>query len=102
MNDFNKHVKSDTIKWIVVFTLLVVLMAGMVVSILLALPEGEPVEEEQQEAAPDLAMEFNNSEHVKLALAQFDNPSGTTTSTSASGIVQKNIDRDSHSFDSDQ
>ena len=91
MNDFNKHVKSDTIKWIVVFTLLIVLMAGMVASILLALPEGEPVEEEQQEAAPDLAMEFNNSEHVKLALAQSDNPSGTATSTSASGIVQKTL-----------
>ena len=28
MNDFNKHVKSDTIKWIVVFTLLIVLMSS--------------------------------------------------------------------------
>ena len=41
MNDFNKHVKSDTIKWIVVFTLLIVLMAGLVAAILLALTAGE-------------------------------------------------------------
>ena len=91
MNDFNKHVKSDTIKWIVVFTLLIVLMAGMVASILLALPEDEPVEEEQQESAPDLAMEFNNTEHVKLALAQFDTPSGTPTNTTPSGTLQKTL-----------
>ena len=91
MNDFNKHVKSDTIKWIVVFTLLIVIMAGMVASILLALPEDEPVEEEQQESAPDLAMEFNNTEHVKLALAQFDTPSGTPTNTTPSGTLQKTL-----------
>ena len=46
MNELNKHVRSDTVKWIIVFILLIVLMAGMVASILLALPKEEPVEEE--------------------------------------------------------
>ena len=74
MNDFNKHVKSDTIKWVVVFTLLIVLMAGMVASILLALPEGEvadeePLDEKPAEVTADVSAEIFNSERVSLAMA---------------------------------
>ena len=34
--EFNQHKRSDTIKWIVAFSLIIVLMAGVVASILIA------------------------------------------------------------------
>lgn len=53
-HELNQHKKSDAIKWIVVFVLIVVLMAGMAASLILALNNGKdkeddvPVQEEEQ------------------------------------------------------
>lgn len=45
--EFNQHKKSDTIKWIVAFSLIIVLMAGVVVSLVISLKpdETQPVED---------------------------------------------------------
>lgn len=81
MNDLNKHVKSDVVKWIVVFALIAVLMVGMVTAILLVLSDEE---QEDEKAANDFSAHFNNSEHVSLSMA-------TLAASAADGSVSRII-----------
>ena len=41
-NEFNQHKKSDTIKWIVAFSLIIVLMAGVIASLVIAIGSKQP------------------------------------------------------------
>ena len=43
MNELNRHKRSDAIKWVIVFALIAVLLAGMIASIVLLSPDKMPV-----------------------------------------------------------
>ena len=54
--EFNQHKKSDAVKWIIAFTLIIVLMAGVVAALILSLDKPTPIkpqENETQQESPD-------------------------------------------------
>ena len=51
--EFNQHKRSDTIKWIVAFSLIIVLMAGVIASILIAVR----ADKSDKNAAPVVELE---------------------------------------------
>lgn len=65
-NEFFKHEKSDTIKWIIAFTLIIALIVGVVAAIFIGLNKPE-----QKDTPPenDFAAVIHNTEHVKLAMS---------------------------------
>lgn len=69
--ELNEHKRSDTVKWIVAFALITVLLVGMVASLILSVNHGkeQPPEERQEETlSNDFAAEVVNTEHIRLAI----------------------------------
>ncbi len=52
--ELQSHKKSDSIKWVIVFTLIVVLFAGMFVSFFRDFKEDKPAEETQTEQSAEV------------------------------------------------
>ncbi len=52
-HELQSHKKSDSIKWIIVFTLIVILFAGMAVSLFRDYKPDKPTEETQIEFSDD-------------------------------------------------
>ena len=54
--EFNQHKKSDAVKWIIAFTLIIVLMAGVVAALILSLDKPTPIKPQEngtQQESPD-------------------------------------------------
>ena len=47
--EFNKHKKSDAVKWIIAFTLIIVLMAGVAAALILSLDKPTPIKPQENE-----------------------------------------------------
>ena len=45
--EFNQHKKSDAVKWIIAFTLIIVLMAGVVAALILSLDKPTPIKPQE-------------------------------------------------------
>lgn len=52
-HELQSHKKSDSIKWVIVFTLIVILFAGMAVSLFKDFQSDKPAEETQIEFSDD-------------------------------------------------
>ena len=54
--ELNQHKKSDAVKWIIAFTLIIVLMAGVVAALILSLDKPTPIKPQEngtQQESPD-------------------------------------------------
>lgn len=72
-NELNQHKKSDAVKWVIVFILIAVLLAGVVASLAVSLSDKSETEEPETETetaayANDFTAECFNSPNVRLAM----------------------------------
>ncbi len=87
MNELNRHKRSDAIKWVIVFALIAVLLAGMIASIVLLSPDkdaGEEGDPSEEKTVNDFEAEMHNSEYVALSLA-------SASTLAADGAVSKTL-----------
>ena len=71
-NELNQHKKSDTVKWIISFLLIAVLLAGMIGAWAVILNDkSEEQPQQQEELENDFYSAMNNSEHVVLSMSSF-------------------------------
>lgn len=66
--EFNQHKKSDAVKWIIAFTLIIVLMAGVVVALILSLDKPTPIKPQENGTQQESSDESNAA--VVLTLGQ--------------------------------
>lgn len=100
MNELNKHKKSDAVKWVIVFTLIIILIAGVTASLILSLPDR--TDENETPVDPNnFDAEIHNTEHIALAmssaavLAADNSVSKTITATiTPSTAKNKSVDWD--------
>lgn len=72
-NELNRHKKSDTVKWIVAFALIAVLLVGMAASLILAVNNGKAKPDDvpvQDEIANDFTASVQDTQHVKLSMSK--------------------------------
>ena len=87
-----RHKKSDTVKWIIVFVLIVILLAGTTASLFLSLRK-EPAPEENTETEEsallnDFTAEAENTPHIRLSLSR---ASGTAADNSVSKTLTATV-----------
>lgn len=71
-NELNQHKKSDTVKWIISFLLIAVLLAGMIGAWAVILKDkSEEQPQQQEELENDFSSAMKNSEHVVLSMSSF-------------------------------
>lgn len=71
-NELNQHKKSNAVKWVIVFVLIVVLLAGVVASLAVSLSDKDDRAEPETETAEysnDFTAECFNSPNVRLAMS---------------------------------
>ena len=66
--EFNQHKKSDAVKWIIAFTLIIVLMAGVVAALILSLDKPTPIKPQENGTQQESSDESNAA--VVLTLGQ--------------------------------
>ena len=69
-NEFNEHKKADRIKWIVVFTLIAVLLVGMIASFTLTLSDMDKDNKAKEQLFQgELVMEYGSTPYITLSEA---------------------------------
>lgn len=85
--ELNRHKKSDTVKWIVAFALIAVLLVGMAASLILAVNNGKDKEDDvpvQEEIANDFTASVQDTQFVKLSMSK-------TATVAADNSVSKTL-----------
>ncbi len=67
--ELNKHKKSDTVKWIIAFTLIIVLMAGVVAALILSLDKPMPIKPQETPVSENTELHFEQGKNPKVLLA---------------------------------
>ena len=69
-NEFYEHKKSDAVKWIVVFTLIAVLLVGMIASLTLTLSDMDKDNKAKEQLFQgELVMEYGSAPYITLSEA---------------------------------